>query len=46
MERWEEGHEPGDAEAGGDKETRFSLEAPEGASPARHFILLDARAVQ
>lgn len=25
MERWEEGHEPGDAEAGGDKETGFSL---------------------
>lgn len=33
-------------EAGGDEETRFSPEAPAGTSPARHFILLDAGAVQ
>lgn len=46
MQRWEEGHELRDAEAGGDKETQFSPEAPEGTSAARHFILLDARAVQ
>lgn len=37
MERWEEGHEPGDAEAGGDKETGFSPGGSRGSQPYRAF---------